>query len=502
MRRSNGTEPSGHTNGDVHSMDIDQNGDADHARPEPISRPNSPGAEEETRMEVDVDGDDDAPAPESARIDLPVTNGPSVGVQSDKVADLGTETLVLTLPPGKHVTHIQWNPQDPCILATAGDALCRIWTTAKNTPVQDGSGSPSPYKHIDMLDSLEGSLVSTIEWSPNGDTLALATRRGLSLCVGLVTLWSKHGKAIDEIPVSEDMVLTFRWSPSGNYLLGITNSGAGTSTLIIWHARDPDSRSDFHVPGIVRDAAWIGEEGFRVCGHRIIQDFTFDGSTISEKQSHAKDDSSHSWTHIRFDAITRTTAMVAEDDGTLAIMDDANRFSATEAHKAEITALAYQPIANPSSYSSSSPRLLATSALDCSIKLWDAQRPFKLVTSLSLGSTQPPMAISFTADGYLVAAANWNRVMIWNPEKGGVPMATWKGESGEWQSSSSNIMDQDSGIGEEEEIPPHSLSWDANGGKLAYGLRNQVCCSLFLHQNCSLTIFQVAILNFRSSPSR
>jgi len=449
-------------------LDIERNGDTD-ARPEPISRSHSPGAEEETRM--DMDADDDAPAPEEACIGMPVTNGPSVGVQSDKVAELGTETTVLTLPAGKHVTHSAWNPQDPSVLAIAGDALCRIWVVAKTSP--EDADNPMSHRHVDLLDSFEGSLVSTMEWSPSGDTLALATRRGPSLCVGLVSLWTKHGKSIDELPSTEDMVLAFRWSPTGEYLLGITNSGAGTSTVIIWHIQNSEFKSEHRVTGIVRDAAWTGDLEFTICGYNLIEEYTFDGQAIYGRRA-LPTDPIRSWSHIRFDTLTHITAMVAEDDGTLAVLDDSGKFRVARVHTAEITALTFQPIPNPASYSPSSPRLLATSALDCSIKLWDAQRPFDLVTSLSLGSSNPPMAISFTADGYLVAAANWNRVMIWNPEKGAVPLARWKGELSQWQGSATNGLDQDSGIGEEEEIPPHSLSWDAHGGKLAFGLRNQV----------------------------
>ena len=440
-------------------------------------------------MDVDADDDAPAPAPNEARISLPATNGPSVGVQSDKVAELGpeTETTLLTLPLGKHVTHAAWNPHDPTILATAGDALCRIWTVAKPSPTPDRDtdtdtenqeDNPVAHRCIDMLDSVEGSLVSTIEWSPAGDILALATRRGPSLCVGLVSLWTKHGKSIDELPVSEDMVLTFRWSPSGKLLLGITNSGAGTSSLIVWHTKDSEFKFEFKVSGIVRDAIWTSETEFIACGHGIVEEFRFEGDAVFEQQSHTKDSISRNWSHIRYDAITRTTAIVAEDEGALAILDESYLLRTTEAHAAEITALAYQPISNPSSHSPSSPRLLATSALDCKIKLWDAKRPFHLVMTFSMGSSSPPMAFSFTADGYLVAAANWNRVMIWSPEKGGVPVAIWRGELGQWQASAMNGLDQDSGIGEEEEIPQHSLSWDANGKQLAYGLRNQVYHSM------------------------
>ena len=88
------------------------------------------------------------------------------------------------------------------------------------------------------------------------------------------------------------------------------------------------------------------------------------------------------------------------------------------------------------------------------------------------------MAISFTPDGDLVAAANWGRILIWNAETGGMPKASWNGDQGRWQSLA-NGVDQDSGIGEEEDGLTHSLSWDADGRKLAYGLGSQVNVAFF-----------------------
>ncbi|KAL8832336.1 MAG: hypothetical protein Q9191_000337 [Dirinaria sp. TL-2023a] len=471
FRRSNGTDYA--TNGNGMAMAIDHDGDVKYGppeHPEPISRSNSPAAEE-TGMEIDADGD--APAPDEAPARMTLTNGPSVGMQSDKVAEFGPETTVLPLPPGKHVTHTAWNPHDPSLLATAGDTLCRIWTIAKPPPSNARADQASP-PYVDMLDSFEGSLVSTIEWGPNGDMLALATRRGPSLCVGLVSLWTRNGKSIDELPATEDMVLTFRWNPSGRLLLGITNSGAGNSTLIVWHAQDLEFRADFKLDGIVRDAAWTKESDFIICGHNCIKDFKVDGSAIKPLRSRTEDEVCHSWTHIRFDMTTRIMAIAAEEEGIIAILNPSDNCQVTTAHDHPITALAFQPITKSSSHSSSFPQILATSSLDYSIKLWDAQRPFNLVRSLSLGPSSPPMAISFTADGYLMAAANSNRVVIWNPERGSIPMSSWTGESSQWQGLATNGMDQDSGIGEEEDMPPHLLSWDASGGKLAYGLKNQV----------------------------
>lgn len=95
------------------------------------------------------------------------------------------------------------------------------------------------------------------------------------------------------------------------------------------------------------------------------------------------------------------------------------------------------------------------------------------------------MALSFTPDGYLVAAASYNKILIWRAEEGGLPKACWIGEKGRWMGGSGGAVtrvekkeedggDERSEEEEEERVQDHSLSWDADGGKLAFGLGSQV----------------------------
>lgn len=94
------------------------------------------------------------------------------------------------------------------------------------------------------------------------------------------------------------------------------------------------------------------------------------------------------------------------------------------------------------------------------------------------------MAMSFTPDGYLVAAASYNKILIWRAEEGGLPKACWVGEKGRWRGGgavtrtekSERDGDGRSEEGEEDMGQDHSLSWDADGGKLAFGLGSQVSC--------------------------
>lgn len=491
-------------------MDIDQNGYSRPDAPEPTSASYSPAAEIPNAligavaegagngmdMDEDVDGegdddddDDDAPAPDQqqhassnnnnsnpART-LTLTNGESVGVQSDKVRELGPETSLLCVPD-KNVMHTAWNPQDPRILATGGEALCRIWTVSTKTIASPEGTYPEhqqPQQYVDTLDPSDDSWVTTMAWSPDGEILAVATRSDTPGWTGAVSLWDKTGRSRDELLTAPDMVLMFRWNPSGTYLLGITSSGSGSSTLVVWDTRSSDAMPPFELDDVVTDAAWSDDQKLAICGQNLIVQMAIDAQGIVALHSRNEQEKYQNWTHIRFDAASNTTAIAAEESAVLGIIDALGNLKTTTAHDAEITALAYQPISNPSSYISTSPRLLATSSLDGNIRIWDANQPFTTVHVLSLGRNTPPMAISFTPDGYLVAAASWNRVLIWNADIGGMPKAGWKGEPGKWQSLAVNGMDQDSGIGEEEEGPTHSLSWDADGGKLAYGLGSQVC---------------------------
>ena len=472
VRRSHGSEyatPNGH------SMEIDQNGERNYDDlevPEPISSSHSPGLDEEKPDGMEVDRH----APEQARMTPTLNNGQSVGGQSDKVTELASETTLVNFQYGKHVIHTAWNPQDPGILAIAGEALCRIWNLAKRPPTSDDS---PPGEFHDLLEPSETALVTTIAWSPDGETLAMATQdtqKTTMLQIGLVSLFTKGGMSIDELHYTGDGVITFKWNPTGEFLLGIISSGASESTLRVWNVRESDIKSYLRLDGVVRDAAWIGKTEFVICGHDIIRYFNFDGQHIILGRDCSEDKRKHNWSHIRYDIATNTTAIAAEEESILAIISSSDELHTTHAHEEDITALEYRPIPNPLSVSLTSPCLLATSSLDGKIKLWDAQKPFHVVTTLELGRESPPIAISFTPDGYLVAAANWNKVLIWNPEYSSAPKARWKGKPEQWQSVAMNGLDHDSGIGEEEEqIPQHSLSWDVDGGKLAYGLRNQVC---------------------------
>lgn len=456
------------------------------ALPESISNANSLAEESDIQSQLGVDGgdnmeidDEDAVATEHEHKDqqqqdeededenepsqvlasLTLSNGQSVGVQSDKVVELGAESTTLTVSD-KNVLHTAWNPQDPAILATGGLALCRIWTTVTSV-------------YVDILDPNDDSFVTAMAWSPSGDVLAVATRSDTSDWTSTVSLWTKSGKSIAELPAALDMVLIFRWNPSGSHLLAITSSGRGTSALVIWDVQSSQALPPFQLPHVVTDATWTDDRKFLICGHGIIAESIIEGENITGFHSRADVDKDQSWTNLHYDPPTQTVAFAADESAMLGIIHPSGKLHTIIAHDAELTALAFQSHGDHVSFQIHSPWLLVTSSLDGVIKIWDAKYPFTTIHSLSLGRAVPAMAIGFSPDSYLVAAANTNRILIWDAKEGGTPKASWSGELGTWQGPT-NGVDQDSGIGEEDDQPTHSLSWNSNGSKLAYGLGSQV----------------------------
>lgn len=494
-------------------MDLDdrQNGFAQHEPPEPKSSIGSPADQGQTAAEgASMDVDDDAPEPDDPRMIL--TNGPSVGVQSDKVTELGPETSVLSVPQG-NVLHTAWSPTDPLLLAVGGDALCRIWTVTKSLDAPHGRPNPN-HHYIDILEHGDESSVTAMSWSPDGETLAVATRSDSTDQAGEVSLWSKEGKSIDTLLTTQNMLIAFRWNPSGTRLLGITSYGNGLSALTVWDILSSQALPPFQLVQVATDAAWYDDHRFLVCGHSLVAECIIDPQNILSFHSHMipEDHRNRNWTYVRYDASTQTAAIAAEDSAMLATLSSNGQFHATIAHSAEITDVTFEPLLDPSSYLPTSPRRLVTSSLDGNIRVWDITR-LSMLHSLDFGHSNPPMAIRFTPDGYLLAAANGNRVLYWNAQTGGMPKAVWHGdpaptlpetgfESRGEDRNGGVFMDGDSGIGEEEEGSTHSLSWDANGARLAYGMGSQVNfrSSNPLARTGLMRCIKVSIIGLRPQP--
>lgn len=498
------------------NQDVDMDGDA--AADGHRGAATSPG--QSAKIE-----DGDAPAPMAVGAQTPaeespapvqilptLTHGSSIGVQSEKIADLAPETAVLQVAGTKNVTHALWSPRDPTLLAAAGEALCRLWTipTGRGAAADSASGhrTVEPLRTVDLHGADDGFYVTAMAWRSDGEQIAVAKKHPTA--AGIISIYDKAGVAIDELPGGNDLLLTLLWNPTGssnNMLLGISRSGDDDSTIMIWDMDTARALEPLKIQHSVADATWTDTQSFLVCGNGIVGSVSVANNRIEPLVVRA-DVRKADWSRIEHDAHTSTTVLAADGvPGILGEIAADGTWHDTEAHGADITALCFQPLANPASVRNDSTlrRLYATAATDGTVKVWNARRPFECVHPLLLSKGDPALALSFTPDGYLVAAASVGKVLFWNVDAGGPPRASWTGwdtagagagggvnghANGVLERRSNGVgvtngedveMGDGDGNGEEDTIP--SLSWDADGGKLAFGAKSQV--SFFVSLLCA-----------------
>jgi hypothetical protein len=111
-----------------------------------------------------------------------------------------------------------------------------------------------------------------------------------------------------------------------------------------------------------------------------------------------------------------------------------------------------------------------------------------------MGLSSPVMAMSYSPDGFYVAGASYDQIKIWKAESGVQPIAHWDGQSSDWHGTTLKLRDQDANgdirntsDGQLEFVADHSLNWDADSKKLAFGLGNQVStlCNLTAIKSCT-----------------
>ena len=476
-------------------MQVDQNGYHDHGRPENESDTNNDSAADNTHSTngMEIDEEPATPTPEPI---LTLDIGESKGIQIDQPVDLADKTSIESLSASNQaILHLTYNPQNPSILAAGGEALARIWQDSKAAGTAD-----TTQKYHDILPPSDESYVSAVAWSPNGEVLALASRNAsASQLAGAVSLWTSQGKSIEELPATQEMVFKMRWNAAGTHLLGLTSAGMSSTSVIVWEAGSSTQSQPCEVQTELRDVTWTNDFQFALCGKGIIAtSANSTAQTVVLQPSSDPDVRSRTWTHILQDSPFSTNFIAADESGCIALIGRQGEIQLSrEAHYGELTGFELRPLTKLATAKMDSTRLIATSGMDGTVKLWNVSNLEHLSSLTFGGPASPVMSLSFTPDGQLLAAGNPNRIYIWDPVDMGPPKATWKREIGRGAqkkpltngnanggSGHNDVaMDYDSAIGDDAEDEGRSLSWDAAGKKLAMGVGSQV---YYTHLSSSL----------------
>ncbi|PLB34539.1 WD40 repeat-like protein [Aspergillus candidus] len=451
-------------NGDEVSMDVDANGGVNDSQAAVTESPSQPDTT------VDRDGDVSMgirPSSQPQEPPVPPTtleNGHSVAVQITpaKAADLSPNTAILDVAGDSHVTRTLWRPHDPTVVVTAGDTFCSLWKLSSfAAPVQEK-----------LVESKEnGACVSAVSWNPTGQKLAVATY--YNDVRGSITMYDVDGHAVDLLPEVPRMITGMHWMEGGSHLI-VVASDAKISELALWD--DSLRPEEFPPPqvidGSIFDLCWLGRNQAFACGTGAVYQCDVDSSIrIAKAFSSAEND--RAWSFIRGAYVGSTPVAVAASSEHSALWVPTHDLHLDQAHEGEITAIELQP--NASDPSQTSPHLvLASSATDGTIKVWRIDlesRRFDCIHQLSLGSSSAALASTFSPDGYALAAAGADRLLIWNAQRGGTAMATWTVPGSaetkkEEQSPTAN--------GHHEPLPDRTLTWDTDGKKLAFGFGHQI----------------------------
>ena len=487
-RRSNGTEASA-SNGDA--MEMDQpNGDStnglgrqasypDHSahRSPETEEPVSTTADPTNDVTMDVDDEEAAPAPPPPLLPRTHTKGTSRGIQSDPVPRL--ESITLDLPSGKTVDRLACSPRDAAVLATAGPSLCRIWNCASTDNV-----GPSSMPCLDIAgDHQESVYVSALEWSPTGSFLARATRdKGAMNKIGVLSVLNHKGQEFREMYVPHAIVLNLRWSPTERFLLAVAATGESSKGSIhLWEMSGDEQ--GVGVDTRITDAVWLNESHFTVCGEGILATYSIANGSLHLLEQYQEPDGRELWMHIIFDPITNMQAALDDENGNLAIIDKDGRMVKKIAHDNQVTAMEFQPLPRTSTHKMSARRILATASADCTVRLWNAQKPAKPHV-FPMTPRVPALALAFSPDGQFLAAASAAHVQIWQANIEEKLVARWdaaidkdvelsNGVNGHGEMNGTGV-DGDSGYGDEGEEPLSLLSWAADSSKLFFSAGNKV----------------------------
>ncbi|KIW45629.1 hypothetical protein, variant 1 [Exophiala oligosperma] len=456
------------------------------------------------RMDIDEDSlnadhqhHDANPQPVAPLIHT-LTNGASIGVQvaPAKVANLTPLTTYLSTQESvstaatKHLTRVAWRAADSNVVTAIGDDFCGVWNLGNHLL---GSKQQPPFQ--ELMESSESTIVSAVAWEPNGEMLAIAT---YSNQAGQIHLFDGQELALMEtLPASQRAITSLRWQGQGLRLLGVapyesessdSPQHAGSSILLWDLSRSPNFTGPLSVsvPEVLVDmdcALFNGNGVVCATGQRAVYFCYAFSDLVLEKKWTSDATEDESWTFIRCAWHESSVAtLVAASAETGSIWLPVQGLVKKGAHEAAITGLELRP-----RLASTSPALkqdFATSSMDGTVKVWRWDQESNSIMSickLVIGYASPVMALSYSPDGFCLSGASYDTIRIWNAEHAYNHMATWKGEAEAWNGA--RLRDDDMvSVGGASSVngdtiqanTDHSLSWDVDSKKLAFGLGVQV----------------------------
>lgn len=407
---------------------------------------------------------------EEELVSVPTTleTGKSIGVQSEIRHEHLTPRLVInTAIPGSDVVHLTWHPKVSDDLLATGGSVWRRWTLA--TTAGDGSSEMQCTDYGAEESKGKPFYIDAVSWSPSGEHLALVmeTENALSSKCGTVLRLLNNECQGWEIARDAGTVLSLRWNSDSSLLLVTSVGLEQVGKITVWDVQNGCLRAAFPTAKAALDAAWISDTSVITCGEGFIR-----GIDVANANNPVKSvETDLAWDKVLYDGLSNKAAFLSPEGRELGVWDlETLNFKHQVVHDGAITSFTLQPAGSIDGRASS--RFLATACVDGSVKLWNIRTgAAQCVETFTMVAGVPAMAVAFSSSGDLLAAAGGDVIFVWEARVNGKVHAKWQAPAthvnGDAMDTDHDFLtaDEDDGI----EGPFFTLSWNADGSKLAYG---------------------------------
>jgi transducin (beta)-like 1 len=445
-RKSNGTER--RTNGDM--MDID-----------------GPAGPAPTLDTVVPDVESPLPVIEEAPIVDTLTIGQSKESLTERPRDLFPDTSFIDFETTPLLQHVKWSPHQSSLLFTAGEHYMRTYII-RSPPPENGLEQNPRSGRLDKGDYS----IDHFCWTEDGAGVlavkdTVEDEEGAHLNGAKLMAFKNHG--ISPVELFDPMagaIVALKYNPESKMLLSL--SYGEMAVVKIFQLTDAGfvCKDTKTLSAELYDAAWTSDTKFIVCGISKLEIYEVTDSVSLIKSV----DTPQDWFRLQVDKICGIVACIDEDRTALGIMKLGGdlKLEVEPFKDASITEFEFQPIQNKDSRTENTPRLLATSTANGKVQIWNALLPFTRLFELNLGKQSSCHTLSFSPDGFYIAAAGYQKLGVWKAEEGGEPKAIWEisEPNDHWNTDIIDGTDDDW---------THTLSWDSDGKKIAFSLHNQVC---------------------------
>ncbi|KAK3699196.1 hypothetical protein LTR37_016557 [Vermiconidia calcicola] len=448
-----------------------------------------------------------------------------VAVQTDVKTGPKTSTMSWKVErPGARIHHSMWNPgpshEDARTLLAVGESLCRFYQ------VPDSAEDARQILSVEDISIPPNSWITASAWHPKGHTAVCAVDSVRELHDGrrvsdhkLLGYSREHGTLPEYLypPLLEPagVVLALRYSSDGAYLL-VARTNLKRGLVLVYNTStdaesvEPIAWRIFRDP--VLDVAWLYGHTFVICGENgslnsccveepntplpkngfTPQTIPLHGLTELPVRLMELD---RKWDKLCYDERTGACALVSTADRRLCIGTHPKHnagysifFDAYTNLSAQLTAFAFQPALFQTEHDTVSTLVTTYEDGACAIYQYSKNETLSLpgiepirLCSFHL-SEGPALALAWSPDGRYLAIGGPELVEIWDAENlvqrqgnehaplevnclPDQPLKTWR------------LADSGARNGEHEEDPSlcePSLSWSADGERLAFAIDNQI----------------------------